>query len=147
MEQREIQYKIMYPIVAYSGLAPDNREILFANLSDNEYPQQILHLPDECQFVCFVGSSTYTSELYMLLERDRQLFLFILEKRQPFKKQRVGNPDKHDFELKLTPLKNSQKIQSSEILQAEYMFISNEDLLVIRTANAIFAIFEHSPLK
>ena len=137
----------MYPIVAYSGLASDRREILFANLSDDEYPQQILHLPDDCQLVCFVGSSTYSSELYMLLEKQDELFLFILEKRQPFKKQRIGNPDKHDFELKLKPLKNSLKMQSSEILQAEYMFVSNEDLLVTRTVDAIFAIFENSPLR
>ena len=38
-ELRELKYKIMYPMVAYSGLAPDNREIIYANLSDNEYPQ------------------------------------------------------------------------------------------------------------
>ena len=114
-EMREFKHKIMYPMLAYSGLASDNREIIYANLSDKEYPQQIIHLPNGCQFVCFVGSSTYTSELYMLLERDKErpssssgqenceteFYIFVIEKRQPFKKQRIGDPEQHDFELKL----------------------------------------------
>lgn len=67
---REFQFKIMYPLVAYSGLAADDREIILANLCDNEYPQQIVHLPDDCKFVRFIGSSTYSSELYILLEKE-----------------------------------------------------------------------------
>ena len=29
---------IDYPLLAYKGFAPDNREIIFANLADQEHP-------------------------------------------------------------------------------------------------------------
>ena len=33
-----------YPWVVYTGLLPDNRELVMANLADDDYPQTILHL-------------------------------------------------------------------------------------------------------
>ena len=35
---------IDYPLMAYKGFAPDNREIILANLADQEHPQKIIHL-------------------------------------------------------------------------------------------------------
>lgn len=35
---------IDYPLMAYKGFSPDNREIILANLADQEHPQKIIHL-------------------------------------------------------------------------------------------------------
>ena len=37
--------EISYPIVAYAGIYPDNRDIIIGNLADSQYPQEVIKLP------------------------------------------------------------------------------------------------------
>ena len=84
LRMNKMQMGISYPLVAYSGITPDNREIILANFADREYPQQIIHLPG--QLICFMGASTYYCEINMLLQEGDDMAVYTLEKRRPFKK-------------------------------------------------------------
>ena len=42
-----------YPWFVYTGIFPDNRELVVANLADDDCPQLILHI--DGQFICFFG--------------------------------------------------------------------------------------------
>ena len=44
---------VRYPWFVYTGIFPDNREIVVANLADNDQPQLILHI--DGQIICFFG--------------------------------------------------------------------------------------------
>ena len=48
-----------YPIVAYTGVYPDNRNIIIGNLADSQYPQEVIRIPDGGQLVSFVGCKGY----------------------------------------------------------------------------------------
>lgn len=87
---------ISYPLVAYSGITPDNREVILGNLADREYPQLVIHLPGI--LICFMNASTVWAEIHMLLLIDGEIHAYCLEKHQPFKKQKIGDPS--DYELR-----------------------------------------------
>ena len=59
---------VVYPWLAYTGLLPDNRELVFANLADEDCPQIILHI--DGQFVCFFGYDERNKLEYLNLEGD-----------------------------------------------------------------------------
>ena len=59
---RKTQMQVSYPYIAYSGITPDNKELIIANIADKESPQRILHLmhdytkKDHTEFICLVNS-------------------------------------------------------------------------------------------
>ena len=71
---------IDYPLMVYKGFAPDNREIIMANLADKQNPQKVLHLYD-CQFISFVGHNYANREAkigFLALNTDYKVKLMWL---------------------------------------------------------------------
>ena len=74
-----------YPFVAYSGITPDNRELIIANLADNESPQRIFHLYQNNieikggtpEFICFVGKlhDSTDAEIFFLTFYSNEMYL------------------------------------------------------------------------
>ena len=47
---------VNYPFLYYTGLTPDCREIIVANLADSKRPQKIIRLPEGTQLQNFMRS-------------------------------------------------------------------------------------------
>ena len=59
LNQIEPKIEVSYPVVAYTGVYPDNTNIVIGNLADSEYPQEIIRIPDGRQLISFAGCNSY----------------------------------------------------------------------------------------
>lgn len=82
------KYAVDYPLLCYKSFTMDNRELVFANLADCEYPQHVVNL-FTLQFVTFVGHEHGTRESRIgFLARDQdKVKLCFLVSCQPFEKK------------------------------------------------------------
>ena len=118
---------IDYPIMAYKGFAPDNREIILANLADEEHPQKIIHLYEK-QFICFVGHNFADREakIGFLVREDEEIKLCWLVCIQPFEKKEFDIYE--DYEITECPINFNRSILDNiqGIRRAEYVRYENQ---------------------
>ena len=88
-----------YPFLFYTGLTPECREIVVANLADTKLPQKIIQLPDGIQLLNF-AKSHLDDRIYFqaFLSGSAKRGEFELLLRYPFKKN--VNFNNHDISIR-----------------------------------------------
>ena len=100
------------------------------------------------QLVSFICASNYFTEIYFLLQIKDELQVYCLEKRQPFKKFRLGEHYNSDFEFRQKRkfiLKTNKDFLQKEIKKVEY--INDFAPLIVQTTHAIWAIGRNGSLE
>ena len=145
---QELEVAVRYPLVAYSGLTPDRREIIIANLADKDFPQHIIHLSH--QMICFAGCPKNDRILIMELD-DKKMAMSQIIKKFPFKKQTISNEiDYFEFSRDFGNSNSGATDQKGDITQfdltevqrAEYMNLKKEKLatVVVQTRDEIWSL-------
>lgn len=100
------QMQVCFPYIAYTGVIPDNKELILANIADKENPQcvfQLMHCiattKEPPEFVCFVNNVNKKQEtqILFLVQVNHNLDMYKLVKSQPFLKDNTSNGLSHFF--------------------------------------------------